>query len=395
MIELDPGDRVLVRLPSWLGDLVAAEPLVAALDAAVRAGRVAHGSLAAPGRLLALFDGRFPSLARLSVAPRTLPSLGAWRGHTLAVLLDGSTRSTLGAWRAGIGERLGLARFPRGLLLTQPVRPARERGGTPFGVGRRGRFPRELPRPFAAVCRELGALAGLEVLDRPPRLVPTEDGRRAAAARLAALGIATGEPYLVVNAGGRPGSAKALPDRSLAALLAELDARAVAPVLVVAGPGELGRLARVMPPGARRVHALAEPPVELAELVALVAGSRGFVGPDAGPAHLAAALGVASVRAFGPTDPRHSAEGRVRTVRHIARAPCAPCHRERCPLRGERHLACWRGLDPVGLARDALALLASGSAVPSGRGGAGGARSGRVGADGDSGAAGGAVSSPR
>ena len=62
-----PSGRVLVRLPSWLGDLVAVEPAVSALARAVGEG---HLSLAAPAHLLPLLEAWLPEARRLPHAGR-------------------------------------------------------------------------------------------------------------------------------------------------------------------------------------------------------------------------------------------------------------------------------------------------------------------------------------
>ena len=66
MARLSPTDRVLVRVPAWLGDLVAVEPALEALHRHV----AARGALTLAGapRLLALFDGRFPGAARVDAS---------------------------------------------------------------------------------------------------------------------------------------------------------------------------------------------------------------------------------------------------------------------------------------------------------------------------------------
>lgn len=93
----------------------------------------------------------------------------------------------------------------------------------------------------------------------------------------------------------------------------------------------------------------AAPPVctggSLGLLGALLARCDLVVSPDSGPAHMAAALGVAVVTLFGPTSPARWAPrgARSRVVR--LDLPCSPCsnHGNRTCLLGT--LDCMRGLD--------------------------------------------------
>ena len=76
------------------------------------------------------------------------------------------------------------------------------------------------------------------------------------------------------------------------------------PVVLNSGPGE-EELARQV----TRACAHSQPCVysgEIPGLIALLRQSRLMVGPDTGPVHLAAALGVPTVGLFGPTDPRRN-----------------------------------------------------------------------------------------
>ncbi len=105
---------------------------------------------------------------------------------------------------------------------------------------------------------------------------------------------------------GSGGRHKCWPVEHYAALAAALAADGV-PVVALEGPVERERGValcaedRVAPEG---VVALAQ----------LLLGARAFVGNDAGPTHLAAALGVPTVAIFGPTDPRVWAPPGARVV---------------------------------------------------------------------------------
>ena len=354
-----PRERVLLRLPSWLGDLVACEPVVRAFARRwAEDGAPERLTLAAPARLLALFDGRFEAARRLATDRGTGPGARAWRGHDLALLLDGSTRSAWRAFAAGIPRRVGFARGAKGLLLTDAIVPARELGATPPGLGRAGRFPRWLPRPFGSACAELAALLGVPVVDRAPRLEVDERARTEALARLARGGLREGEPFVLANAGSRPGSAKGLPPEVLARALDALAEELALPVVLACAPGEQARARETALRCARaRTLLLDEPPSPLAELVALSSLARLVVGADGGARHVAVAVGTPVVAVCGPTDPRHTAEHLARTRVVRVEVPCGPCHREVCPIARDGERACFRRVDAGEVAAAALGLL--------------------------------------
>lgn len=346
-----------MRLPSWLGDLVAAEPVLRALAEAYGsdAGRI---SLAAPAHLFALFDEAFPALRRLSHAGRGGERASLWKGHDAALLLTGSFRSAWTAWRAGIPRRVGWARDGRGSLLTESLRPALERGRVPLGVGQAGRWPRYLPRPFGATAIELAALFGVPVRDPRPRLWPGTRALEQARERRAALGLAPGTRFALVNAGGRPGSAKAYPPEHLGAVARGLRRELGLAVLLVGGPGEESLVRATSAAAAETgVFSALDPVCGLAELVAQAREAALVVSADNGPRHVASAAGARVVQITGPTDPRHTAEHAEGVVLVRDEVPCGPCHRESCPLSGARERACMLGIEPGRVVAAAAGLL--------------------------------------
>jgi heptosyltransferase II len=338
-MRVDARSGVLLRLPNWLGDLIAVEPAVRAVHQAVVGEAGGALTLVAPRRLLTLFDGRFDGARRWAVEDGT----SGWRGHGTAVLFTGSWRSAWTALRAGIGVRVGQARDGRGLLLTAGARPALERGASALGTHRSGDWPRYAPRAVAAVAAELCGLVGVAVADPAPRLAPRAEASASVERELDHL---RGRPFALLNAGGRSGSAKALAPSEWARALRGLGSDDE--FVLAFGPGEEAgarALAQALDASGRVAHLFAQGlrAPTLHEYLALLARSRRFVTTDTGPRHLARALGTPTDVLFGPTDPRHTlsdARGSERLV--LGAAFCAPCHLERCPLSGADERACLR-----------------------------------------------------
>ncbi|MDG1500194.1 MAG: glycosyltransferase family 9 protein [Planctomycetota bacterium] len=366
-------ERLLVRLPKWLGDCVMAEPALAAIAEHWRAkGSITQLTVVGPGHLLGLWDERFTrSLggANLIDAKDKEAVRSAMSSADVALLFTGSFRSAFEAWRAGIPRRIGWARDLRGALLTDAMTPMLERGGPPLihalaqlksnwalsdherlpKLGIVGRFPRYAPRPYGSTCIELVASLGVPVRGTSPELQANAEVVQRVHDRLHAGGIDSALPFVVLNAGSRPGSAKGWQGWSeLAPML-----RAETPVVLVCGPGEEASLQEFSSIPNREDELKAQlvldnPPLDLAELTALAAACSTFITADAGARHIATAAGARTYVLFGPTDPRHTADHLQETHSFVAPQPCGPCHKEHCTAPDK--LACFHGIAPTRVA---------------------------------------------
>ncbi|MDD4932628.1 MAG: glycosyltransferase family 9 protein [Methylacidiphilaceae bacterium] len=86
-------------------------------------------------------------------------------------------------------------------------------------------------------------------------------------------------------------------------------------------------------------------PIPLQRMMALLGNAAATIGPDSGPAHLAAALGVPTLMLFGPTDWRESAAVGENVRVLSAGTTCAPCWRTTCPQ--PRPVACLSDIPPA------------------------------------------------
>jgi ADP-heptose:LPS heptosyltransferase len=82
----------------------------------------------------------------------------------------------------------------------------------------------------------------------------------------------------------------------------------------------------------------------LRQIVALLERARLVIGNDTGPMHMAAAMGIPLVAAYGPTDPARTGPfGRGDSVVRLD-LPCSPCYSRTCS-----HRSCmeWLEIDPI------------------------------------------------
>jgi heptosyltransferase-2 len=287
------------------------------------------------------------------------PNVAEWRGHDVALLLDGSWRGAWAAFRAGIPERIGFASGGRSMLLTQELTPALERGSAPLGIGCAGGGMRRLPRPFGNACIELAGLVGLDVADREPRVVPNPAAIERVAARFARHGISAAKPCVLVHAGARPNSAKAVPIDTWIAIVQALRSRGSPPIVLVCAPGEEEH-ARAVALRSSGVVLLDDPSLGIAETIAAHAFARVALTADGGSRHLAtAAHHVPLVVLHGPTDPRHTADHAsvVRIVR--IDVECGPCHQDLCRIEIDRRHQCMRLIEPNRVAELAFELMSA------------------------------------
>jgi heptosyltransferase-2 len=343
-----------VRLPSWLGDLVACEPALRALAHRLGCAEGSGLSLVAPRQLLPILDGILPGARRIPQEGRSAECAADWRGHDVAILFTNSFRSAWTAWRAGIPRRVGWARDGRRFLLTDSITPALERGGLPLGLGLKGTGRRVLPRPFGATCIELANLVGAEVRDRWPRVTAGEWPDS-----LASWEHRDGE-FLLVNAGCRPGSTKGIPPELLGQALRGVAALEI-PILIVGGPGEEAAVNAVLEaagPLDVPLHAALPEAPSLPELSALCARARVAWTADAGPLHILRANRTPRVVLQGSTDPRHTAENLQGEIRLRTQVDCGPCHREVCSQPEPQRMRCMGEIDPARLVESTRTLLA-------------------------------------
>lgn len=311
-----PLERILVRLPNWLGDVLMARPLLFAL-------RAAH-----PGAELWCVGP--PTSHGLLIGDQIVDSLLVWSGdHVLdglvvararawrpdaALVLPPSFSSAWFAWRTRARARVGYRGEGRALLLTRALRGS-------------ARGDRHLAEEYLALGAGLGVAGCLEA---PPCLRVSDadvDGARFAVRGTPARDLV---PFALLGPGARYGPAKRWAPERFAEVGRVFSARGLA-VLVVGRGDERVACEEVAARIGPRAASLAGR-TGLGELVALAAHASVAVCNDSGLAHLCAAAGAPTVAVFGSTSSAWSAPLGPR-VRVVQRAPvCSPCFARTCAI---------------------------------------------------------------
>ena len=355
--------RIVVVLPTWVGDAVMATPALSALRRAFARAQITWIGSPAALEVLAgsdLADATLADASRGGGLGALLAMARRLRAERfdLAVLLSNSFRTGLLCRLGRVRRRIGYARDGRGWLLTDRLAaPRRPDGGF-------------MPTPAIGYYLALAEALGCDVGDRTMRLAVEDRYARQGRAIFQEAGIQEGQPVVVINPGASFGSSKLWSPRRFAAVADGLSDRHGARVIVSAGPLETDIAAAVVDAMHRRPALnLAERAGSLGLLKAVTAASTLMITGDTGPRHIAAALGVGVVTIFGSTDPDWTTIDypRERIVR--AHVPCSPCQKKLCPLPpGPQHHQCMERITAemvLAAAEELMAPTATGLETPS------------------------------
>jgi heptosyltransferase II len=325
-------ERILVFQPAYLGDVVFASPLTAALSTAWPGAEIVFVArppgdgvarlLPGVNRVLT-FDkrGRDRGLAGLGRMIKRIRELAPDAFFSL----HGSLRSGLIARFSGAAVRVGPAGF----------------AGS-FGFTQRVRWEPELT--FTARARALAGAVGVAGDERLALALPEglrESGRRQLVKPTVAL---------------IPGSVwptKRWPAAHAGRLAAMMGERGF-DVILLGSEAERDLCQEVVNAGGPTCRNLAGGTVE--EALAVLSACRAAVGGDSGLSHAARALGIPVVTLFGPTSAARHEQG-TRDLFVSLGLPCSPCSdhgQKRCPL---GHHDCLRKLSAELVAQRLLPML--------------------------------------
>jgi heptosyltransferase-2 len=311
-------ERVLVKAPNWLGDIVMALPVFEYLRAAmpgVRLGVLVKAPLGDALRACAHVDEVIEYSHRRGLrgaldVMRTVRRVRRRYFHA-AVVLPNWLSSVLWMVLARIPLRVGALGQWRRWLLTHPV----------------ARRPKAMHQGDYYV--EVAAQLAYAQPPRAPHLLVPESDAAWSERFLRERGLNSGTPIVGLNPGAAYGPAKRwLPER-FAEVGRRLRDECGAEVLVFGSSADADVVGAVVERIGRGAHDLAGQ-TRLGELAALMARCDVVVTNDTGPMHLAGALGTRVLAVFGSTSPaRSSPSGAVTVIQQ--QSDCPPCFRRACP----------------------------------------------------------------
>jgi lipopolysaccharide heptosyltransferase II len=250
------------------------------------------------------------------------------RKFDLAIDLFNNPRSALLTYLSGARERVGAERKGRGKLYTVQVK---DDGTAKTAIEFHNQFIRAV---------------GIEPTSSRTEIVLTNDERREARIYLQWLDhennpLDMTKPLVCIHPGATWPAKKWLP-KLFGELADMLAVKLGAQVIMLAGPNDGEAVSAALKHSFSNIKVLADLP--LRQLAAIIAHCSLFIGNDAGPMHIAAAVGTPTIGLFGPGEeniwfPYASGEGHVALRKDV---PCHPCHLDFCNREAEGFMECMK-----------------------------------------------------
>lgn len=306
--------RLLIVLPSWVGDAVMATPTIRRIRDAYPG--IFIGALCRPGidQLFSgstLFDELHVFSPNTMMASKKAAQKVRPRQYDTALLLTNSFSTALIARLAFIPRRIGYTRDARGMLLTDPIAPPRNADKswklTPavdyywnLASHLLDQDPVDWSIHTPTTCTHLPLALPQGVY---MELSATDADRAKAAQIIAAAGIKPGQRYAILNPGGN-NPAKRWPADRFAALADHLHSAHAMSVLINGSPAETDLVNQIIASAQSTPVSLPALGNTLGALKPIIDAASIMVTNDTGPRHIAAALSTPLITLFGPTDPR-------------------------------------------------------------------------------------------
>lgn len=340
--------RIVISRLRFIGDVILTTPLLGAVREKFPGAHIAYLADAGAVRLLEhnpnlneliAYDFSRPDILEQLRITRLLRS----KRFDVFVDLFSNPRSALLAFGSGARIRIGKEVPGRGKFFTHRIG---EDGKRRTAVEFHYRYLEPL---------------GIAPSNRRTEIFLTEEEKREARIFLKWQGVEAGSPIVGVHPGAT-WPAKMWRKEHFASLVDLLNAKLGAQVVITQGPNDAKLTSEISSLAVGKLTVLDVLP--LRQLAAVLSQLTAYVSNDAGPMHMAVAVGTPTVGLFGPGEediwfpyvpPFYDSEAGHAALRHDVY--CHPCHLDFCDKSGSEFMACMQLLSPSRVLKEIERIL--------------------------------------
>ena len=323
-LQRDQINRIVVRAPNWVGDVVISVPALRQLRRVFPDSHITVVTRAGSADIFVdadfLDDTLIPDGSGWRSAAK---DISEWRQRRfdLALLFQNAFYSAALAFLARVPIRIGYRADRRGILLTHAV---------PLPTWKNDRHEIYY---YLNLVREVERLADYppaQKIDADFALCVSEQRKREAFEILRGVGIRDGLPLVLLCPGSINSRAKRWPTERYAAL-ADLFSESGSQVALIGSSAE-AEISRQVLTETRHRPVVLTGRTTVAEATAIISIADILITNDTGPAHIGSAVGTPTLVIFGPTNPA-TTRPFAPTAEIIRQPPdCAPCMLRDCPI---------------------------------------------------------------
>ena len=320
-----PDTNILVWLPSPMGDAILCTPALRAIREHFKSSRIWFLANSVVRETLSPSAFNDEWIEHKTKNPLAIAAqLKAYR-FSHAILFKNSFASALAVFLARIPARIGYAREKRGFLLTDKIHGPK----LPDGKFK----PRSMIDYYLAIASALDA----ETADRSLGLPVEPKAAEGLRSKMPEVTDAEG-PIVVIVPGGAFGPSKCWSNVRFAETADWLITNCNAAVIISVAPERAERqiAENICNSSEHELVNLADRPLSLGELKALISVADLVISNDTGPRHIAVALRRKVITLFGPNDPAWTDTECENEIQIVGNVPCAPCSKPDC--RASQHL---------------------------------------------------------
>lgn len=340
-------DKIIIRSPNWVGDVVMATPAFRCIRQNFPGAKITLLLKSYVQKLvedapwfdeLLLLDAKdqaFRQTHFISMIQRIRAGK-----YDMGFLFPNSFSSACMFWFGGVKRRIGYRRDARSWLLTDGIHRLSEHGHF-------------LPTYMGDYYLRLCTAVGCEVRSKDLQLFVTETSERRADEIANKYHLNNGRPFILLNPGAAYGSSKCWTAEGFARTADIIKSQWACTIAVVGAPHEAQLATDIEQAAKSRVINLAHEVISLDILKTLIKRCSLLITVDSGPRHIAVAFKRPVVTLMGPNDPRYTHT--PAEIGQVIRADvdCLACHLKICP----KDHRCMTQIQPETVAERCLELL--------------------------------------